>query len=89
MEYTFACDQRFTIYKNLGTSARNVNIAVQEHCKGTSQVNILDSANNVLSGTSFSSPGGAVTLSVGPDQEVQVFCVDGKDPQGCRAEISL
>jgi hypothetical protein len=89
MDYTFVCNHRFIAYKKSGSSAKNVNVAVREHCGGNSQITILDANHNVVSRTQFSSPGGVVTLGVAPNHEVEVFCDGGTDPHGCVVEISF
>jgi len=89
MEYVFFCDREFAVYKNASASAKAVNISVQEHCGGNSRVTIFDSHHNVVSETRFLSPGGVVTLTVSPDQEVEVFCDGGTDPHGCKVDVSF
>jgi hypothetical protein len=90
MEYRFRCNERFLAYKNSSATSQSINFAVRDNCGGNSSVTILDAQHNPVPGgqTSFRPPGGAVTLSIGPNQEVEVFC-DGPldDPQGCRVEI--
>ena len=60
-----------------------------EEIGGNSQVAVVDSKHNVLSQTLFLSPGGVVTLTVSPAQEVEVFCDGGSDPHGCKVDVSF
>lgn len=89
MKYSFRCNERLIAYKNAGVVPQTVNIAVQEHCGGNSRVTVFDSHHNMVGETFFRSPGGAVTLSVAPSQEVEIFCDGGSDPEGCEYEISF
>jgi hypothetical protein len=61
MQWDTPCDKRFNAYKNLGSSRRDVNIAVNEHCHGTSSVILKDSRGHVVSENIFAFPGGAIT----------------------------
>jgi hypothetical protein len=87
MEYSFRCNEKRTAYKNSGAAPQTVNIAIQENCGGNSRVTVFDSKHHVVGETVFRSPGGAVTLSVHPNQEVEIFCDGGTDPHGCKYEI--
>lgn len=87
MEFSFRCNEKLRAYKNAGAASQTINIAVQEHCGGNSRVTVLDSNNNVVGDTLFRSPGGAVTLTIHPNQEVEIFCDGGEDPHGCKYEI--
>lgn len=89
MEYSFHCNEKLRAYKNAGAGPQTINIAVQENCGGNSRVTVFDSNNKVVGETFFRSPGGAVTLTVYPDQEVEIFCDGGDDPRGCKYEIAF
>ena len=87
MEYNFRCDEKRTAYKNSAIAPQTINIAVQENCGGNSRVTVFDSNHNAVGETLFESPGGAVTLSIPPDHEVEISCDGGSDPHGCKYEI--
>ncbi len=89
MEYSFRCNERRTVYRNAGGATQTINLAIQENCGGNSRVRVFNSSHNVVSETFFESPGGAVTLSVHPSEEVEVFCDGGADPHGCKYEIKF
>ncbi len=87
MEYSFQCNENRTVYKNSGVAPQTINIAIQENCGGNSRVTVFDSHHNAIGETLFRSPGGAVTLTVYPNQEVEVFCDGGSDLHGCKYAI--
>jgi hypothetical protein len=89
MDYSFHCNQRKIIYQNAGTAPQSLSIAVQENCGGNSRVTVYDSQHQVVSDNLFESPGGAITLSINPTHQVELFCDGGDDPQGCKYEITF
>jgi len=89
MEYSVACNQRFTAYQNATSSPKSVNVIVREHCGGNSRVFIVDANQTVVNQYYFHSPGGAITVTVDPNQQIETFCDGGTDPQGCKVEISF
>jgi hypothetical protein len=89
MEYNFQCNKSVKAYKNASAATKTINIAVQENCGGNSRVTVFDASHNMVGETFFVSPGGAVTLSIAPNQEVEIFCDGGTDPHGCNYEIAF
>ena len=88
MEYSFHCDQRRVAYTNAGITPQTIHLSVQENCGGNSRVTVFDSHHNVVGPPKvFPSPGSTVTLSIDPNQEVEVFCDGGNDPHGCKFEV--
>jgi hypothetical protein len=89
MEYSFQCNERETVYKNAGSSSQSVHISVQENCGGNSHVTVYDAQHNVVSDNFFESPGGTITLTINPNNQVEIFCDGGTDPHGCTYEITF
>ena len=86
----FACNSPFTAYTNAGPGPKSVSVTITDNCGGNAQVYVVTPSGDVIDRTQVNAPGGVVSFSIAPANEIHVFCDGGSDTQNdCQVDLSF